>query len=269
MINQSELTIKALKPFLIITFGLTWGLAALLFLFYDQIVAIFGEVSMSNPLYILAVYAPGFASVFLILRHYKLKGLGSFGRRLTLWRTSKLWWIFIILGIPTIMYAGAAIKGTNLNSFPFTSWYQAIPALLLALFLGPIEEFGWRGIALPLLQKRYTPFMAGLILGAIWMVWHIPGFLIGGTPQSGWAFAPFLLGGIASSLIMTAIFNDSRGSLLLPYLLHFQMNNPIWPDAQPWDNFFLAAFAILVVWLNRHKMFQLGAGATNILFPED
>jgi hypothetical protein len=100
------------------------------------------------------------------------------------------------------------------------------------------------------------------------MIWHAPAFLIGGSIQSGWAFAPFFFGGVASSLIMTALFNDSRGSLLLPFLLHFQMNNPIWPDAQPWDNLLLAALAIIIVVINRRKMFQRSTGVTTILMPE-
>jgi uncharacterized protein len=269
MNSHSEMPTKTLKPFFIITFSLTWGVAALLIFFYDQVVAIFGEISMTNPLFILAVYAPGFASIFLVLRQYGLKGLGKFFQRLTMWRTSKLWWLFVIFAIPGIMYIGAALKGENIFSFPFSPWYQVIPALVLALFLGPIEELGWRGLALPLLQKRFAPFWAGLILGTIWMVWHIPAFLIGGTLQSGWAFAPYFVGGVSASLIMTAIFNDSRGSLLLPFLLHFQMNNPIWPDAQPWDNFLIAVLAIVIVYLKRRKMFQQGAGVTDILMPEN
>ena len=44
------MTTKTVGSFLAITFGLTWGLAVLLMLFYDQIVAIFGEVEPSNPL---------------------------------------------------------------------------------------------------------------------------------------------------------------------------------------------------------------------------
>ena len=57
---------KTLVPFLAITFALTWGLSALLILFYDQVVAIFGEISTTNPLYILAVYSPGFAGIALV-----------------------------------------------------------------------------------------------------------------------------------------------------------------------------------------------------------
>jgi hypothetical protein len=265
--TQSSMTTKTLIPFLVLTFGLTWGIAALFMLFTDQIIAIFGELSISNPLFILAVYSPGFASVFLVWRKYGIKGLGSFFRRLTLWRVSRWWWLFLILGIPAIMYIGAAVKGTISDPLPFSPWYQVLPALALALFLGPIEEFGWRGLALPLLQRRFTPFWAGLILGIIWAVWHIPAFLIGGTPQSAWSFAPYFAGVIAISVILTALFNDSRGSLLLAVLIHFQMNNPIWPDAQPWDNSLLACVAVAIVWFNRRAMFQRNSGITDILMP--
>lgn len=64
--TQSGITTKTLIPFLALTFGLTWGIAALFILFTDQLVAIFGEMGISNPLFILAVYSPGFAAVFLV-----------------------------------------------------------------------------------------------------------------------------------------------------------------------------------------------------------
>ena len=263
------MTTKTIRPFLAITFGLTWGLAALLFLFYEQIVAIFGEVGPTNPLFILAVYSPGIAGVLLVWRHYGLHGLGSFFRRLTLWRAPKLWWLFLIVGIPAIVYTGAAVKGTIDDQFPFSPWYQVLPALALALFLGPIEEFGWRGLALPLLQRRFNPFWAGLILGIIWATWHIPSFFLSGTPQSSWSFGPYFLGIVAISIILTPLFNAARGSLLIAVLYHFQMMNPICPDAQPWDNLLFIAAAVIIVWLNRRQMFQKGAGVTDVLMPEE
>ena len=79
---------NTLIPFLALTFGLTWGLAALLFLFPEQLIAMFGEVTYTNPLFILAVYSPAIAAVFLVLRHYGLNGLGRFFRRPTLWRAA-------------------------------------------------------------------------------------------------------------------------------------------------------------------------------------
>jgi membrane protease YdiL (CAAX protease family) len=266
---KRPMTTKALAPFLAITFLLTWGLGAMLMLFYDQIVAIFGEISTTNPLYILAVYSPGFAGVFLVLYHYGLKGLGSFVQRLTLWRAPKMWWLFLFLGIPVIFYAGAAIKGTISNPFPFSPWYQAMPALALAFLLGPIEEFGWRGVALPLLQRKFAPFWAGLILGLIWAAWHIPAFMMGGTPQSNWDFLPFFAGVVALSVVLTPLFNTSRGSLLIAVIYHFQMMNPIWPDAQPWDSLLIIIAAAIIVWLNRSTMFRRGSAVTEVLMPSE
>ena len=267
--GRNPMTTKALAPFLALTFILTWGLAALLILFYEQIVAIFGEISTTNPLYILAVYSPGFAGIFLIWRHYGLKGLGSFFQRLTLWRAPVTWWLFLILGIPVLFYAGAAFKGTLRDPFLFSPWYQVLPALGLALFLGPIEEFGWRGLALPLLQRKFAPFWAGLLLGLIWAVWHIPAFLMSGTPQSNWSFVPFFAGVVAISVVQTPLFNASRGSLLIAVIYHFQMMNPIWPDAQPWDSLLIIITAVIIVWLNRSTMFHQGDGVIDVLMPSE
>jgi membrane protease YdiL (CAAX protease family) len=262
------MSIRTLIPFIALTFGLTWGIAAILILFTDQIVAIFGEISRTNPLFILAAYSPGFVGVFLVLRKYGLRGLRSFFRRLTLWRAPRVWWLFLLFGIPAVVYFGAVLNRTIGEPFPFDPWYLVFPSLAAALFLGPIEEFGWRGVALPLLQRRFAPFWSGLILGIIWSAWHIPAFLMSGTPQSDLLFIPYFGGVIAISVILTPLFNDSRGSILISILYHFQMMNPIWPDAQPWDNLLFAFAAVIIVVLNRGTMFQRGEGITEVLMPE-
>jgi membrane protease YdiL (CAAX protease family) len=267
--RTKSMTVKTLVPFLAVTFGLTWGIAALLILFTDQIVAIFGEISSSNPLYILAVYSPGIVGIFLVWRYYGLKGLGSFFRRLTLWRMPRVWWLYLLLGIPFLNYLGAALNGTISDPFPFSPWYLVFPALAQAFFLGTIEEFGWRGLAQPLLQRKMAPFWAGLTVGIIAATWHIPAFLLGGGVQYGsWAVVPFFGGVVAIYVILTPMFNSARGSLLIAYLYHFQMMNPIFPDAQPWDNLIFALAAVVIVVLNRRTMFKKGTGVTVVLMPE-
>lgn len=260
---------RTLIPFFGLTFGLTWGIVALLLLFPDQITAIFGEIDLSNPLIMVAVYSPGIVGVFLVWWYYRLKGLGSYFRRLTLWRMSLTWWLFLILGIPAVFFLGAAIKGTIGEPMPFSSLSQALPALLIAFFtLGTMEEFGWRGVALPLMQRKLSPFWAGLLLGVVWAVWHIPAFLLSGMPQSAWSAGPYFLGIIALSVIVTPMFNSARGSILIAYLYHFQVMNPLWPDAQPWDSYLFVIVAIIIVALNRRTMFQRGEGVTEVLIPE-
>ena len=259
---------KTLISFLVLTFGLTWGVSALLFMLYDQIIAIFGELGLTNPLYLLLVYSPGIAGVFLIWRNFGFGGLKSFFRRFAIWRAPGSWWLFLGLGIPMIVYAGAALKGTLSEPFPFSPWHKVLPAIAAALLLGPIEELGWRGIALPLLQRKFSPFWAGLILGCIWGIWHIPAFLGSGTPQSAWSFGPYFIGLVAMSIILTPLFNAAQGSLLLSVLFHFQMMNPAFPDAQPWDILIFVLIAGIVVWLNRRTMFRKGSGVTDVLMPE-
>lgn len=260
---------KTLIPFLALTFGLTWGIAAVLIFFTDQVVAIFGEISSSNPLFILAVYSPGIAGVLLVWRKYGVKGLVSFFRRLTLWRAPAPWWLFLLLGIPAIKYLGAALNGTISDPFLYSPWFLVFPALAHAFFLGTLEEFGWRGLALPLLQRKMAPFWAGLIVGIIWAAWHIPAFLLGGGLQYGsWSAVPFFGGVIVLSVILTPLFNSAGGSLLIAYLYHFQMMNPIIPDAQPWENLLFALAAVVIVVLNRRTMFKKGAGVSEVLMPE-
>lgn len=123
-------------------------------------------------------------------------------------------------------------------------------------------------MALPLLQRRLAPFWAGLILGVIWGVWHIPSFFVGGTPQSAWSFGPYFAGIVAICVMLTPMFNAARGSLLIAVLYHFQMMNPAWPDAQPWDNLLFVIAAAVIVFLNRRQMFRAGSGVTEVLMPE-
>jgi membrane protease YdiL (CAAX protease family) len=163
----------------------------------------------------------------------------------------------LIFGIPFLFFCGSALKGNLFaEPFPFPSFQALVVALLFMAIKGPVEEFGWRGFALPLLQRKFAPLWAGLILGVIWGLWHFPAFLLSGTPQSAWSFTPFFVGSVAVSVIVTQLFNASRGSILLPALFHFQLVNPIWPDAQPYDTLFFVAAAVLVVWFNRKTTFS-------------
>jgi uncharacterized protein len=102
------------------------------------------------------------------------------------------------------------------------TWPELMPKFLfILLFVGVGEETGWRGFALPELQKRHSPVVASLVLGAIWAAWHIPLF--------GVEFAPaeipwFVLSVLAGSLMATWLFNFAQGSLLPLPLFHAMVN---------------------------------------------
>ena len=262
------MAVRTVIPFFAMAFGLSWGVAALAIIFAEQLEPIFGPIGLTNPLFFIAVYAPAISGIGLVLRHYGVAGLRSYLRRLTLWRMPRGWALYLVLGIPVAFYAGAWLKGSDL-SFPFTPWYTVLPALLLMLGLGPMEEFGWRGVALPLLQRRFRPIGADLILSTLWAIWHLPAFFLSGTPQSQWSFPAFFIGVVSISFILTPLFNAAGGSILVAALYHFQMNNPIWPDAQPYDSLIFASIAVAAVVVNRRAMFSRSAGVTSVLMPGD
>lgn len=256
----------ALLPYLLITFGIAWGLLALYIFLPEQVTARFGEISARHPGFILAVWSPAFAALAIVLYCCGIRGLRAFLSRLLLWRCSPAWYAYLLVGFPLVYVAGAAVKGNLLTDpFPFEGIAATLAAMAFMLILGPMEEFGWRGVALPLLQQRFAPIWAALILGLIWGTWHLPAFFLSGTPQSAWGFTPFLVGSICLSVILTPMFNASRGSLLLAVLYHFQANNPLWPDAQPYDTYFFVAVAVIVVWLNRRTMFQKGGAVSDVI----
>lgn len=265
-IERHRIPFIAIVPFLLMAFGLAWGLLALYILLPGRMNVVFGELTGHHPLFFLAVYAPAIAAIVIVAYHSGLSGLRRYFSRLLLWRCSPAWYMFLMLGIPLLFIGGAAIKGNLLaEPWPFSSFKALFIALVLMAIKGPIEEFGWRGFALPLIQRKFAPIWAGLMVGIIWGVWHFPAFLLSGTPQSAWSFTPFLVGSVAASVIVTPLFNASHGSILLPALFHFQLINPIWPDAQPYDTIFFVGAAALVVGLNRKKMFRKVDGIQDVI----
>lgn len=254
--NSFEISFKTLFPFLVITFGLAWGILGLYIFLPEQTTNLFGQLTGQHPLFFLAVYAPAIAAFTVVTSMSGFIGLKKFLSRILLWRCSFSWYAFLILGIPLVFIGGSYLKGNLLTDpFPFTTISSMIIALILAAIKGPIEEFGWRGLVLPLFQRKLAPFWAAIALGVIWGIWHLPAFLLSGTQQSNWSFAPFFAGCIALSVIVTPLFNASRGSILLSAFFHFMVMNPLFPDAEPFDTYILIFVAMFIVWKNRETMF--------------
>lgn len=253
----------ALGWFLALTFGISWGVFALFLGLPETIEELLGPPSGSHPLFVLAVYAPAIAALVLVTVHGGARGIRALLRRLTLWRASPGWYALILVGVPALFLAGAAWKGTL--TLPFDDLGSALGALAFMLLLGPIEELGWRGFAQPLVQRRLAPLWAGLAVGFVWAIWHLPAFFLEGTPQSAWGFAPFFGGTIALALIATGLLNRSGGSILLPMLFHFQVNNPLFPDAAPYDSLLFVLLAVALVWVHRDWMLRRDAGVTQVL----
>lgn len=257
---------RDLIPFFVMTFLIAWTVLGLYIFAAETMNRLFGELTGKHPLFYMAVYAPAIAALILVHHRHGFAGIRSFLSRLLLWRASVYWYVFLVVIVPLVFYVSALFKeGTDSRLFPFDTLGIYLLALLLMAIKGPLEEIGWRGLALPLLQRMMTPLMAALILGGIWAIWHLPAFLLSGTPQSAWSLFPFLTGTVALSVIVTALFNHAKGSILLPAFFHLQLINPLWPDAQPYDSWLFVAVAVSIVWFKRSEMLSRQGTITDVL----
>lgn len=163
---------------------------------------------------------------------------GSIGIRklfngLLKWRVGAGWILFCVLS-PVAMFALAALvtRATSgewpnlylLGKVEYLPYLGIVGAMILwFLTWGLGEEIGWRGFALPRLQKNHSALAATVILGTIHAFWHLPAFfykdtymamgLVAGLPM-------LLLSIIAAAILFTWIFNSTRGSILMVALFH-------------------------------------------------
>lgn len=92
--------------------------------------------------------------------------------------------------------------------------------LILALSDGIGEELGWRGVALPGLQRWLGPTVASVLLGGAWAVWHLPLLWTSRVPLEGRPFPLLLLALIPTSILFTWVYRHIGGSILAAVLLH-------------------------------------------------
>jgi len=259
---------RALVPFVLVTFLITWGVLGLYILAPERAAAWFGVISGAHPLFFLVTWAPGIAGLAVVAAHAGPRALLPFLSRLVMWRCPPAWWLFILLGLPLVFVAGSLIKGGPvLTPLPPEGAGPLVALLFMMLFLGPVEELGWRGVAQPILQRHMAPLWAGALIGAVWGIWHLPAFFLAGVVFAEWNFLPFFIGNVVLAILVTPIFNAARGSLLLPILFHWQLINPFWPDAQPWDTWILVAVAAAIVWWKRDAMLRREGAVTEVV-PE-
>jgi membrane protease YdiL (CAAX protease family) len=149
-----------------------------------------------------------------------------------MWRVGLHWYLLIFFGplialtLGATVFFGAAPLLRLIQQWPLVLTTYLPTVALGAILGGPLgEEPGWRGFALPRLQARFGPLLGSLVLGVLWGSWHLVGFLGGWLgPFSLSAFAGIILSGMAFSVIVTWLYNNTRGSVLLAILVHGASN---------------------------------------------
>jgi membrane protease YdiL (CAAX protease family) len=145
-------------------------------------------------------------------------------------------WLFLLLMAPTMQGSGALIAYLaadvkfSADLEVFGSADSLMLFLVFILMSGPLaEELGWRGVLLPALLNRHNALLATVMVGAIWVLWHLPLFWIEGTTQAAQGF--FTLHGVqwvievmALSVIVSWVYVSTHWSILGAVMIHFMDN---------------------------------------------
>ncbi len=218
---------RPLRIYLWLAFGITWGVGGLALLA--------GEIrpggpSPLQPLYYVAAFGPSIAGVVMAASTDGCTGVRRLFARVIPRRSALPWYVAVLIGFPALNLVAARLLDTGfLGRLP--AWHRLLFLLPLTLVTdtGPLgEEFGWRGFALLRLLKRRRPLAASLILGAIWWAWHLPTFFIPALSQHQLSIPIFFVNTLALSVIMTWLYQRTRGDLLLMILVHLAANYCGW-----------------------------------------
>jgi membrane protease YdiL (CAAX protease family) len=226
-------------------------------------------------LWLVMGYMPTLAAVVVTNVTQGREGVRALLKKLLITRVGLRWYLFAIFGL-----AGVAIAAIVLsNLFGNSADVPIIPAEMMAA--GPIalivnavlgfllrgilngEELAWRGAALPRLQAKYNALTSSLILSIPWILFHLPLFFTRGATQADMSFIGYAVQLAAVSILFTWLYNNTRGSVFLAYLMHAAFNT--------WTSFFsidaanhFQSWMLNAVFLVLAVMVVIAAGAEHL-----
>src|SRR5215212_8481522 len=157
------------------------------------------------PFWTFQAGSPFIAALIVIPLTQGLSGLKELGSRMIRWRV-RWYWYALAIGMPLAVLAFTAVLNVALRaSVPSLASYGSVTTVLMIFAVRLVnpgdgalgEEPGWRGFALPGLQRTLSPLVSTLILGVLVTGWHVPLLFLeeGGLQPS--ILVGYLLGTVA------------------------------------------------------------------------
>jgi membrane protease YdiL (CAAX protease family) len=216
---------RHISAYFILAFAVSWSIGVPLALAHQGII----PAILPQWAHYLVAFGPMLSALIVTGISQGLPGLKELGGRMFMWRACPKWWIVafspFVLGYVAIWIlnslTGSEITRSDLGRVNYLP-PLGLGALLLWLFtFGLGEETGWRGFALPRLQKGRSALAATGILVALWALWHLPQFFYLFDPSiaPGWAVGLF-----AGAVVLTWLYNSAHDSILLVAIWHACFN---------------------------------------------
>jgi len=171
----------------------------------------------------LVPFGPLIAAIVVSLLAGGPRELWALLRQLTRWRVHPIWYLIALLGPCVVAGVAAALAVATGASMRRSGAYTDLGAvgftfLSVMIIVGLLEDVGWRGFALPRLQRRLDAIWAALVLGVLWGLWHLPELI--SDPARQRPPLQFLVWVLALSMIFTWLYNSTNGSLPIVIICH-------------------------------------------------
>ena len=219
-----------LSSFFCVAYGVSWSIGVPLALQAQGVV----PDRLPWSLHYLTAFGP-VAAAFLIARLLRESTAVPERAPSTSVGQSIYWWT-VGFGSPLILFVvaqvAARIAGQNVPTWTSLGQVNFLPDVgvmawgLWFLTSGLGEELGWRGFALPRLQRSHSAMTSSLLLAIGWAGWHLPAFFyVPSYTAIGLRILPgFFLGVLAGAIVLTWLYNSSGGSVLAAVLWHASFN---------------------------------------------
>ncbi len=225
-----------LAAFLLILYPVTWVLFLPALLGTEG----FGVIGVDIPAQvgILLVTIFGLTGVaFVVTRIADGKdGTRRLRRHYYQFRAAPHWYVLALLGAPLLLLCmGLAIHGTSTFT-PIAHNAAQIPTaylvnvVLIAILISVWEEGAWLAFVTARLQPRLGPMWASVVVAPLFGFIHFPLFFVTGglidnaRPQGvhviEYAFYLLIFFSVPVRILMTWVYNSTRGSLPVVALLH-------------------------------------------------
>ena len=205
-------------------FGLTFALTAP-FWVLGAVVGRSGALPMRLPASSLMVVAPILAASILTYRESGGPGVRQLlGRAVDPRGISGRWLVPTLVTMPVIYVASYAVMRADGRAMPDPVFVLVDIAILAGVFFVAAagEEIGWMGVGIGPLRDRWGPLRAGLVMGGIWVAWHLPGFVQYGLSPAGIVWQSVFT--VAVRIVIVWLSENTGRSILAPILFHVTIN---------------------------------------------
>jgi membrane protease YdiL (CAAX protease family) len=181
------------------------------------------------PTHFPALLGPALAALVVTAVVWGRAGVRDLLARMARWRVPLRWWAatlsplaFLGVALAVALAGGNLPRGSDFGRYSGLSAIGVLPVWVIAILITFGEETGWRGFALPLLQRRHGALAAALLVTPIWAVWHLPYFFTVTTYRN---FAPvgyvgFVFRLACGSIVLTWLYDGTGASILVCAVWH-------------------------------------------------